>query len=84
MNILFFVLNLIILIFIKQTNCVFILNNISQINDERGFSLFTEFNSIHILGIVNNKSYLISPFKAEKVNNLSSEFLKSTKINNFE
>ena len=80
MNILFFVLNLIILIFIKQTNCVFILNNISQINDERGFSLFTEFNSIHILGIVNNKSYLISPFKAEKVNNLSSEFLKSTKI----
>ena len=80
MNILFFVLNLIILIFIKQTNCVFILNNISDINDIGEFSLFTEFNSSYILGFLNNKSYLISPFKAEQVNYLSPEILKSTKI----
>ena len=83
MNILFFVLNLIILNFIKQINCVLNFNNIAQIIYKREFSscsLFTKFNSSHILGILNNKIYLISPSQAKEVRKFSRYNCDSTKI----
>ncbi len=83
MNILFFVLNLIILNFIKQINCLLNFNNIAQIIYEREFSscsLFTKFNSSHILGILNNKIYLISPSQVKNVGEISEEISEPTKI----
>ena len=79
MNILFFVLNLIILLF-KQTNCVFILNNISPINELNEFSLFTEYNLNHFLRATENSIYLISPFEADKKVTYTSHFTESTNI----
>ena len=81
MNILFFVLNLIILNFIKQTNCVFILKNITGIEDDNiEFKLFTEYNSSHFLGMTGDSIFLISPFKAQKINIKEEKILNSTNM----
>ena len=78
------VLYFIIISFINKTNCIFVLNNISGIDEGRDsdFNLFTKYNSSHLLGILDNGIYLITPFKAEKKNfmDLPSQISNMTKI----
>ena len=78
------VLYFIIISFINKTNCIFVLNNISGIDEGRDsdFNLFTKYNSSHLLGILNNGIYLITPFKAEKKNfmDFPSQISNMTKI----
>ena len=68
------VLYFIIISFINKTNCIFVLNNITEIDEglNSDINLFIKYNSSHLLGILNNEIYLITPFRAEKKNFIES------------